>query len=150
MRSLPQSDFAALVGEELGVSPWIEITQERIDAFADCTGDRQAIHVDPEKAKASPFGTTIAQGFLTLSLLAEMNRDTPRLAGATMTVNYGINRLRFLSPVPSGARIRGRFLLLKFEEIRPGEVQTTTKFTVEIEGRDKPALVAEWLARHYV
>ncbi|MGQ9370895.1 MaoC family dehydratase [Azospirillum sp. ST 5-10] len=150
MATLSRTEYEAKVGQELGVSRWIPITQERIDRFADCTGDHQYIHVDPARAKASPFGTTIAHGFLTLSLIADMMRDVPRLEGAAMGVNYGMNRVRFLAPVPVGSRIRGRFVLTRFEEIRPGEVQTTMTVTVEIAGAEKPALVAEWLARRYL
>ena len=131
------------------MSDWIEVTQARIDAFADCTEDRQYIHVDPERAAETPFGGTIAHGFLTLSLLSAMVYQLPSITGTTMAVNYGMNRMRFISPVPSGARIRGRFVLQKVEEIRPGEIQTTTEVTVEIEGQDKPALAAEWLGRRY-
>ena len=138
-----------MVGQEIGVSDWFEITQERIDQFADCTEDWQYIHVDPEKAAKTPFGTTIAHGFLTMSMLSAMVYQMPSMEGVTMGVNYGMNKMRFVSPVPVGSRIRGRFVLSKFEEIRPGEVQTTTTVTVEIEGKEKPALVAEWLGRRY-
>lgn len=149
MTELTLDAYTALTGQELGVSDWIEVTQARIDAFADCTEDRQYIHVDPERAAETPFGGTIAHGFLTLSLLSAMVYQLPSITGTTMAVNYGMNRMRFISPVPSGARIRGRFVLQKVEEIRPGEIQTTTEVTVEIEGRDKPALAAEWLGRRY-
>lgn len=149
MKTLSLADYAALLGEEVGVSRWIEISQERIDHFAACTGDHQYIHVDTERAKASPFGTTIAHGFLTLSMLSEMHRDIPQIEGVTTAVNYGTNRVRFLSPVPSGSRIRGRFVLAEIDDTRPGEVQTTFSAHVEIEGRDKPALVAEWILRRY-
>lgn len=146
---IPRAAFEAMLGQDYGVSRWIEITQARIDAFADCTGDHQFIHVDPERAKASPFGTTIAHGFLTLSLLAEMGKDIPAIEGAVMGVNYGLNRLRFIAPVPVGSRIRGRFALTKIETLKPDELQVTTTVTVEIEGAAKPALVAEWLNRRY-
>ena len=149
MTELTLEDYTALTGQELGVSDWIEVTQARIDAFADCTEDHQYIHTDPARAAETPFGGTIAHGFLTLSLLSAMTYQMPNITGTRMAVNYGMNRVRFISPVPSGAHIRGRFLLQKVDQIRPGEIQTTTEVTVEIEGQDKPALVAEWLGRRY-
>ena len=148
-KTVTREEYEAMVGQEIGVSDWFEITQERIDQFADCTEDWQYIHVDPEKAAKTPFGTTIAHGFLTMSMLSAMVYQMPSMEGVTMGVNYGMNKMRFVSPVPVGSRIRGRFVLSKFEEIRPGEVQTTTTVTVEIEGKEKPALVAEWLGRRY-
>jgi acyl dehydratase len=138
-----------MVGSEIGVSDWIVVDQSRIDTFADCTEDWQFIHVDPEKAKQSPFGGTVAHGFLTLSMLSAMAYQMPSVEGVVMGVNYGFNKVRFVSPVAEGSRIRGRFFLNKIEDIRPGEIQTTTTVTVEIEGKDKPALVAEWLGRRY-
>lgn len=149
MMTMSRADYEAGVGQEIGVSRWIGITQDRIDRFAECSGDRQFIHVDPERARATPFGGTIAQGFLTLSMIAEMLQDIPQIEGATMGVNYGLNRVRFIAPVPVGSRVRGRFVLAKLEDIRPGEVQTTMTITVEIDGVGKPALVAEWLARRH-
>ena len=140
------------VGTET-VSDWVEVTQEMIDKFAEATGDHQFIHVDPEAAKKTPFGGTIAHGFLTLSLtplLASKVADAPRLEGAKMGVNYGGNKVRFLSPVRSGSRIRGRIKLLEFEEKRPGQFQQTNQFTVEIEGQDKPAMIAEWIGQVFV
>lgn len=148
-KTVTREDFEAMVGQEMGVSEWFEITQERIDQFADCTEDWQFIHVDPEKAKETPFGTTIAHGFLTLSMLSAMAYQMPSIEGVTMGVNYGMNKMRFVSPVPAGSRIRGRFILDKIEEIRPSEIQSTMTVTVEIEGKEKPALVAEWLSRRY-
>jgi acyl dehydratase len=148
-KTVTREEFEAMVGQEIGVSDWFEMTQERINQFADCTEDWQYIHVDPEKAAKTPFGTTIAHGFLTMSMLSAMVYQMPSMEGVTMGVNYGMNKMRFVSPVPVGSRIRGRFVLSKFEEIRPGEVQTTTTVTVEIEGQEKPALVAEWLGRRY-
>lgn len=141
--------FAALVDHELGVSDWFDVTQDRIDTFADCTEDWQDIHVDPVAAKAGPFGATIAHGFLTLSLLSAMVYQVPSIEGVRMGVNYGFDRVRFVSPVRAGSRVRGRFVLAKFEEIRPGEVQITLDVTVEIDGAAKPALVAVWLGRRY-
>jgi acyl dehydratase len=135
------------------VSDWVEVTQAMIDRFAEATGDYQFIHVDPVAAAATPFGGTIAHGFLTLSLmplLAASVPDAPQLAGVKMGVNYGGNKVRFLTPVRSGSRVRGRFRLLAFDEKRPGQYQQTTEFTVEIEGADKPALIAEWISQAFV
>jgi len=142
-------DLESQVGKEVGISPWVEITQKRIDEFAKATEDFQWIHVDPKRAKDSPFGGTIAHGFLTLSLLSHLSEMTFSFADRRMGVNYGLNRVRFTSPVPSGARVRARFTLAKFEEIDGDGVQVTWNTTVEIEGKDKPALVAEWIGRHY-
>ncbi|MGR6328650.1 MaoC family dehydratase [Sphingomonas sp. XXL09] len=146
------AEMQARVGSET-VSDWVEVTQAMIDLFADATGDHQFIHVDPVAAAATPFGGTIAHGFLTLSLmplLASKVPDAPRLAGVRMGVNYGGNKVRFLTPVRAGSRVRGRFLLLAFEEKRPGQFQQTTQFIVEIEGQDKPALIAEWISQAFV
>jgi acyl dehydratase len=137
------------VGEEIAVSPWVEMPQERIDLFAKATEDFQWIHVDREKAKASPFGTTIAHGFLTLSMLPKLTESTFEFSDRRMGVNYGLNRVRFTAPVPAGARIRGRFKLAKYEKLEDGGVQTTWQVTVEREGGDKPAMVAETISRHY-
>jgi acyl dehydratase len=137
------------VGEEVGVSPWVEITQERIDTFAKAIDDPQWIHVDPVRAKNSPFGGTIAHGFLTLSLLSHLSERTFGFSDRKMGVNYGLNRVRFTAPVPSGSRVRARFTLLKFEQLADSGVQVTWKTVVEREGSDKPVLVAEWLGRHY-
>ncbi|MGC8203531.1 MaoC family dehydratase [Aliiroseovarius sp. PTFE2010] len=148
-QTVTREEYKAMVGTEIGVSDWFEITQERIDQFADCTEDWQYIHVDPEKAAQTPFGGTIAHGFLTMSMLSAMVSQMPTIDGVVMGVNYGMNKMRFVSPVPVGSRIRGRFVLGKVEDIRPGEIESTLNVTVEIEGRDKPALVAEWLGRRY-
>lgn len=148
--SIPRAEFEALVGKEMGVSQWYDITQEQIDQFADCTHDHQYIHVDPEAAAKTPFGGTIAHGFLTLSLLSAMVYEMPSIEGVVMGVNYGMNKVRFVSPVKTGSRVRGRFVLQALDDIRPGEVQTTVVVTVEIEGQEKPALVAEWLGRRYL
>lgn len=142
-------EMAAAVGTE-SVSDWITVTQAMIDTFADATGDHQFIHVDPERAKATPFGGTIAHGFLTLSLLPQLaakTPDAPRLDGAVMGVNYGGDRVRFLAPVPSGSRIRARSVLRSFEQKRPGVYQYMTESTVEIEGQEKPAMIAEWITQ---
>jgi acyl dehydratase len=137
------------VGEEVGISPWVEVTQERIDTFAKAIEDFQWIHVDRERAKQSPFGGTIAHGFLTLSLLSHLSERTFAFSDRKMGVNYGLNRVRFTSPVPSGSRVRARFTLQKFEKLADGGVQVTWNTVVEREGGEKPVLVAEWLGRHY-
>lgn len=145
------ADLADLIGTELGVSRWFEIDQARIDAFAEITEDRQFIHVDPEAAKATPFGGTIAHGFLTLSLASAMTYDAvPPLEGVVMGVNYGFDKLRFLAPVPVGSRIRGRFRLLSAEDKGSGRWLLKHELTVEIEGSEKPALIAEWLGMQMV
>jgi acyl dehydratase len=138
--------YKAMVGQEVGVSRWIEVAQDRIDTFADVTEDHQFIHVDPERAKATPFGGTVAHGFLTISLLAPMAFDAqPTLAGTVMVVNYGFDRLRLIAPVRAGSRIRGRFVLKEVVDRGPKEIMAKTQVTVEIEGGDKPALVADLL-----
>jgi acyl dehydratase len=137
------------VGEEVAVSPWLAISQERIDTFAKAIDDFQYIHVDPQRAKASPFGGTVAHGFLTLSLLSHLSEQTVSYSDRRMGVNYGLNRVRFTSPVPAGARVRARFTLSKYEPIESNGVQVTWTTVIEIEGKDKPAMVAEWIARHY-
>ena len=142
-------ELEARVGQEVGVSPWIEITQERIDTFARAIEDFQWIHVDPARAKSSPFGGTIAHGFLTLSLLSHLAESTFSFTERRMGINYGLNRVRFTSPVPVGSRVRARFTLQKFEHIEGNGVQVTWTTVVEREGADKPALVAEWIGRHY-
>jgi acyl dehydratase len=135
-----------LVGEEL-VSPWLQITQARIDEFARATDDAQWIHTDPERAAAGPFGTTIAHGFLTLSLVVPLfEQALPPLEGYGMTLNYGLNRVRFTSPVPSGARIRGRFRIEELEDVALGR-QARVAVTIQLDGQDKPACVAEALFR---
>ena len=145
-------EIKALEGQTLGTSEWIEITQERINTFAEATGDFQFIHVDEEKAKQTPFGGTIAHGFLTLSLLPLMGElsDYPQAANVKMGVNYGGNKTRFISPVRSGKRVRGHFKLLELVEKRPGQWQQTVELTVEIEGEDKPALICEWVTQFFV
>ena len=143
--------YQAMVGKEIGVSSWHLIDQPRIDTYADVIEDHQFIHVDPERAKKeTAFGTTIAHGFLTMSLLSIMSYEVmPVIAGTTMGVNYGFDKLRFISPVRSGKRVRGRFVLAEAKLRKPNEFQTRTNVTVEIEGEDKPALVAEWLGLTY-
>lgn len=143
--------LARSIGREIGVSRWFEVTQARIDAFADVTEDRQFIHTDPARAAAeTSFGGTIAHGFLSVSLLSAMAYDAiPPIDGIAMRINYGFDRLRFVSPVRAEARVRGRFVLKAAEERRPGEMAITYGVTVEIEGTEKPALAAEWLSRQY-
>jgi acyl dehydratase len=141
-------DLEHRVGEEIAVSPWVEVSQERIDLFARAIDDYQWIHVDRERAKASPFGGTIAHGFLTLSLLSHLAERTFSFSDRKMGINYGLNRVRFTAPLPSGSRVRARFTLAGYEEFEGG-VQLTWQTTVEREGGDKPVLVAEWLGRHY-
>ena len=149
------SDLQSLIGQEVGLSRWITVDQARIDAFAKITEDEQFIHVDPERARATPFGGTIAHGFLTLSLASAMSYDAVApLDGVIMGVNYGFDKLRFLAPVPAGSRIRGRFKLLSAEDkgAQDGVTRWLLKheLTVEIEGADKPALIAEWLGMQMV
>ena len=139
------------VGREVGVSDWILVDQARIDAFAEVTEDRQFIHVDPDMAATTPFGGTVAHGFLTLSLLSRMAADAMlRPDEVKMGVNYGLEHVRFLAPVRSGRRVRGRFRLDRFDEKRPGQWQFVHNVTVEIEGEDKPALVADWIGMIFV
>ncbi|WP_339872366.1 MaoC family dehydratase [uncultured Brevundimonas sp.] len=147
----PTAALAGLVGTEVGVSRWILVDQARIDAFAGITEDRQFIHIDPVAAASSPFGGTIAHGFLTLSLLSAMTYDAvPPLEGVTMGINYGFDKLRFLAPVPAGSQVRGRFRLLSAEDRGGGRWLLKHEVTVEIDGSDKPALVAEWLGMQVV
>ena len=143
-------DLRNLVGQEIGVSNWHTVTQSQIDQFADVSGDHQWIHIDAERARSeSPYGATIAHGFLTVSMLSQLINEAVDIQGDfKMRVNYGFNRLRFTGAIPSGARIRGRFTLQSIKDVEGG-VEITWLSTVEVEGRDKPALVAEWLGRTY-
>lgn len=144
-------EIRAHVGQEVGISSWILVDQQRIDAFADATEDHQFIHVDPEAAMAAGFGGTIAHGFLSLSLLSRMAADAMLLpTGLKMAVNYGLDRVRFLAPVRSGSRVRGRFTLDSVEEKVPGQWLLRHSVTVEIEGEDKPALSAQWLGLMFI
>ncbi|TMG76610.1 MAG: MaoC family dehydratase [Betaproteobacteria bacterium] len=137
------------VGKEVAVTDWLAVSQERIDAFADATEDHQWIHVDRERAaKESPYGTTVADGFLTLSLLPHLLREAVEIQGVRLGINYGLNRVRFTGPVPAGSRVRARFRLAAAEDIEGG-VQATWDVTVEREGETKPVLVAEWITRRY-
>ena len=142
------AEFKDLVGQEIGVSDWITVTQERIQLFADATNDHQWIHLDAERAKAGPFGTTIAHGFLTLSLLPEMAASAFGVNEARMGVNYGLNKVRFPAPVPSGSRLRGRFKLVGYVPLEGG-AQLTVQVTMEREGSDKPVCIAESISRRY-
>lgn len=148
-KTLTLDEMRALVGKPMGTTRWYDITQDRIDKFADVTEDWQFIHVDPEAAKQTPFGGTIAHGFLTLSMLSAMVYEMPVLDGVVMGVNYGFDKIRFLSPVPSGSRIRAHFTLTRLDESKPGFVTSYTHVEVEIEGHDKPALAADWIGRRY-
>jgi acyl dehydratase len=144
--------MADRVGTET-VSDWVEVSQAMIDKFADATGDHQFIHVNPDMAKLTPFGGTVAHGFLTLSLmplLASKVTDAPKIEGVKMGVNYGGNKIRFLQPVRASKRVRGRFKLIEFTEKRPGQWQQTNEVTVEIEGEEKPAMIAEWISQIFV
>lgn len=144
-------ELRSLVGKEVGVGDWVEVTQERINQFADATGDHQWIHIDAERAKKeSPYGTTIAHGFLTLSLMVELMAKTVQVRlPIKMGINYGLNKVRFVSAVPAGSKIRSRVTLQNLEDF-PGGQQLTWVVTVEREGGDKPACVAEWLTRYYL
>lgn len=144
-------ELRSLVGQEVGVGDWVEVTQERINQFADATGDHQWIHIDAERAKTeSPYGTTIAHGFLTLSLMVEMMAKTVQVKlPIKMGINYGLNKVRFVSAVPAGSKIRSRVVLQNLEDF-PGGQQLTWSVTVEREGGDKPACAAEWLTRYYI
>ncbi|WP_405733167.1 MaoC family dehydratase [Streptomyces sp. NBC_01537] len=142
-------ELRAAVGEELGTSDWLEVDQKRIDLFAEATGDHQWIHVDPEKAATGPFGTTIAHGYLTLSLIPQFTFTLLKVEGVKMGVNYGVNKVRFPSPVPVGSRLRASSRLAEVTEV-PGGAQIVTVVTIEREGGDKPVCVAETVARYYV
>lgn len=146
MPTIKIGDIEQYVGQPIGTSKWFEVDQSRIDRFADLTEDHQFIHVDPEAAAQTPLGGTIAHGFLTLSLMSAMAAEGMLfLEEGAMALNYGFDKLRFLQPVPAGARVRGHFRLLTHEERKPGEHLFTFEVTVEIENIDKPALVAQWL-----
>jgi acyl dehydratase len=143
------SELKTLVGQHLGYSDYLEITQERVNQFADATGDHQWIHVDPERAKDGPFGGTIAHGYLTLSIGPMLAPQIMSVKGLKMGVNYGCGKVRFPSPVPVGARLRLGVTLQEFEELKPGQAQITYLYTFEVEGADKPSCVAEVIVRFY-
>ncbi|BDP43497.1 MaoC family dehydratase (plasmid) [Deinococcus aetherius] len=152
MTTIPLPDLRSRIGQEIALSDWVSVTQEMVNRFADATGDHQFIHVDPERAAQTPFGGPIAHGFLTLSLLAGhfmTGGGAPRLEGARMVVNYGLNRVRFISPVPVGSRLRNRAILVGVEDGQ-GYVQLTVANTVEIEGSERPAATAETVMRVYL
>ena len=150
-KQMTVAEYHARVGTSFGASEWYLIDQARIDEFAKNTEDFQFIHIDTERAKDTPFGTTIAHGFLTLSMLSAMFYDVvPDIIGSKMGVNYGFDKIRFLAPVKAGTRIRGYFTLLELREARPGEVTNVWEVKVEIENEDKPALIAKWIGRDYV
>ena len=152
MAVVSKEDLFALKGKDIGTSEWMLIDQDRVNKFAEATGDFQFIHVDPERAKLTPFGGPIAHGFLSLSLLPVLTAqaDLPRLDGVKMGVNYGGNKTRFIAPVKVGKRVRGHFKMLELEEKRPGQFQQTMEFTLEIEGEEKPALMAEWITQFFI
>lgn len=152
MATITPQELQTKVGETIGTSEWVLVDQEMINKFADATGDHQFIHIDEEKAKLTPFGGTIAHGFLTLSLIPMLGAktDSPKIDGIKMGVNYGGNKVRFLAPVRSGKRVRSHVKLLELDEKRPGQWQQTNEITVEIEGEDKPALIAEWITQFFI
>jgi len=150
MKTFPNySALLAFVGQSLPATDWLEVTQAHINLFADATGDHQWIHIDPERAAQGPFGSTIAHGFLTLSLLPRLFAGALRIEGVRMGVNYGLNRVRFTAPVPVGSRLRAHLHLLQAEPIAPDGLQLTWKATIEREGSDKPVCVAESIVRSY-
>lgn len=150
MAALSFEEFTAKKGEKVGSSGWFDVGQDRINDFADCTEDHQFIHVNPEMAKMTPLGGTIAHGLLTLSMMPKMTYDAlPNMKGVKMGMNYGYDKIRFLSPVPSGSKVRGHFTLKDIVEKRPGQYLMTYGCEVEIEGSDKPALVCDWLSMQF-
>ena len=149
MTTVDLVQLGGLVGQEIATSDWTVVSQDRIDAFADTTDDHQWIHVDVERARAETwFGVTIAHGFLTLSLMSSLMRNALKISGLRMTLNYGLNRVRFVSPVPSGSRVRARFTVGKVDDL-PDSTQVTWNVTIEREGSDKPCVVADWILRYY-
>jgi len=150
LKQVKASELQGLIGTEIGTSDWAVMDQERINVFADVTEDHQFIHVNEAAAKMTPFGGTIAHGFLTLSMLSKFSEGSGLvIEGIKMGVNYGFEKVRFLAPVPSGSKIRGRFTLKDAVEKKPGQFLLTYEVTVDIEGQDKPALVADWLAMQF-
>lgn len=151
MKTVKAENLMSMVGTELGTSDWITIEQDRVNQFADVTEDHQFIHVNPEKAKMTPFGGPVAHGFLTLSLLAKFaEQGALTIEGVKMGVNYGFEKVRFLAPVKVGKKVRGHFKLKAAEEKRPGQYLVTYEVSVEIDGEEKPALVADWLGMQFV
>ena len=150
MKTIVASELQGLIGTEIGTSDWLVVDQDRINVFADVTEDHQFIHVNEEQAKKTPFGGTIAHGFLTLSLLSKFSEGSGLvIEGVQMGVNYGFEKVRFLAPVPSGSKVRGKFVLKNAIEKKTGQHLLTYEVTVEIEGADKPALIADWLAMQF-
>jgi len=143
------AELEAAVGKELGPTDWLTIDQERVDGFADVTEDHQWIHIDQERAASGPFGTTIAHGFLTLSLLPYFTAELRRIEGARMGINYGLNKVRFPAPVPVGSRVRARATQVSADQLGEGAVQVVTRVTIEIDGNAKPACVADFVSRIY-
>lgn len=151
MRTISRlGDLKSMVGEELAVSNWFKVDQSRINQFADATGDHQWIHVDPDRSAAGPFGATIAHGFLTLAMLPLFIQDALRFEDVRMSVNYGLNRVRFTSPVPVGSELRARFRLVGLEDVAGNGMQVTMEAVIERKGSDKPVCVAETISRRYV
>ncbi|GAB2995298.1 MaoC family dehydratase [Mycobacterium bourgelatii] len=142
------AELTAAAGETIGQSDWVTITQEEVNLFADATGDHQWIHVDPERAKDGPFGTTIAHGFMTLSLLPRLQHDIYTVKGIKLAINYGLNKVRFPAPVPVGSRVRATSKLVNVDDLGNGTVQATMSTTIEVEGSEKPACVAESVVRY--
>jgi acyl dehydratase len=149
-RALQATELKDLVGQEIGTSSWVKIEQERIDRFAEATGDYQWIHVDPERAKDGPFGSTIAHGYLTLSLIPALGWEVYTIEGARLSVNYGLNKLRFITPVKVGSRVRAHLTMAGVEDVPGNALQVATTVVMELEGAEKPAAVAETLARIYL
>ena len=149
-RTIQASELKGLVGQDLGTSSWLTVEQERIDGFAEATGDHQWIHVEPERAKDGPFGSTIAHGFLTLSLIPALSWEVYTVEGARLSVNYGLNKLRFITPVKVGKRVRAQVTLVSVDDVPGDALQVATKVTIELEGADKPAAVAETLTRIFL
>jgi acyl dehydratase len=149
-RALQATELKDLVGQDIGTSSWVTIEQDRIDKFAEATGDHQWIHVDPERAKDGPFGSTIAHGYLTLSLIPALGWEVYTIEGARLSVNYGLNKLRFITPVKVGSRVRAHLTLAAVDEVSGDALQVATTVVMELEGAEKPAAVAETLARIYL
>ena len=149
-RAIQATELKGLVGQSIGTSSWVTIEQDRIDKFAEATGDHQWIHVDPERAKDGPFGSTIAHGFLTLSLIPALGWEVYTIEGARLSVNYGLNKLRFITPVKVGSRVRAHLTLASVEDVPGDALQVAAAVTIELEGAEKPAAVAETLSRIYL
>ena len=149
-RALQATELKDLVGQDIGASSWVTIEQDRIDKFAEATGDHQWIHVDPERAKDGPFGSTIAHGYLTLSLIPALGWEVYTIEGARLSVNYGLNKLRFITPVKVGSRVRAHLTLAAVDDVPGDALQVATAVVIELEGAEKPAAVAETLARIYL